>query len=81
MTAHDRKVKVAVMSCTIAIVTGFNPVDQQTFCKCGHEVDCRALVRRPDGSAFLTCPECHSLLADLAVDIATLDPDDDVCPF
>ena len=69
------------MSSVRVVIIGLEVANGQLFCKCGHEVDYRAFVRRPDGSAFVTCPECHSLLADLAADVATLDPDEDACPF
>jgi hypothetical protein len=60
---------------TIAIVTGFDPIVGQLRCACGAEVNPCALRRRPDGTAFLTCPACHVLLAEIVADIASTDPD------
>lgn len=63
------------MSRITAIVTGFYPSDSFS-CTCGAHGDRAVLRRRSTGDAFVLCLACGELLADVAADIATLDPDD-----
>lgn len=63
------------MSRITAIVTGFHPTENFS-CACGAHGDRAVLRRRSTGDAFVLCLACGELLADVAADIATLDPDD-----
>jgi hypothetical protein len=53
----------------VAPSINFDAVPGQLFCKCGAELDVFCLQRRPNGSALVTCGNCHSELGQITAEL------------
>lgn len=58
------------------VITAFDAVPDQLFCKCGAHLDLSAMLRpQHDGTAYVTCLACGEAVCDIACDIAIYDND------